>query len=1603
MQLHLQPEQDVKLNGLKPADKELKEAHIGFPSSYIFPQQQLRRNKAKTFVEDINMSLNKMPKEKTSASQLSFPPETHLCLIYWLLGKHFPLQFYIPTDLLSESEDVSPSILMGLSSCSNVVLTVVLVLQFLSSTVLSDCPRPTLPPHSRLRSEEALKDSYVVGTSLRLTCISGYEFIPRTRPILTCNADSTWSKLTELCQGKRCPVPHLENGRIVSSGDLRLGETVTLECDDGFRLIGQATLRCVLRGGEVKWNRELPYCERIPCARPAIISNGRYDADSADTYVVGSSVTYRCDADYSLIGNSTITCIVAADGKNGQWNSPSPECKKVNCAKPSIPNGKLATLYKPSYTYGDRVTLECNPGFTLVGTAWIRCDADNTWKPSLPRCDKTVATTKPTKPPIPAPPVPPVPVPPLPPIVPIPPPVPPEVDETTFIPMPPTQRKTIPTVDSGSGSGSESESGNIVGIIVGIIFTLLVLAALIFAAVRWWNQRKANAPDNSQVASEKERTMGNQNPQQVRSKTLRSVQRSALEFGEVTRHPHSSYHNRTLISLAGAKCQCSMALVCQQDEVHLIFANGTLQDFGLRDVLWICKARLSRHEHGQDPNTTENESEDVSPSILMGLYSCSNVVLTVVLVLQFLSSTVLSDCPRPTLPPHSRLKSEEALKDSYVVGTSLRLTCIPGYELIPRTRPILKCNADSTWTRLTELCQGKRCPVPHLENGRIASSGDLRLGDTVTLECDDGFRLIGQATLRCVLRGGEVNWNRELPYCERIPCARPAIISNGRYDADSADTYVVGSSVTYRCDADYSLIGNSTITCIVAADGKNGQWNSPSPECKKVNCAKPSIPNGKLATLYKPSYTYGDRVTLECNPGFTLVGTAWIRCDADNTWKPSLPRCDKTVATTKPTKPPIPAPPVPPVPVPPLPPIVPIPPPVPPEVDETTFIPMPPTQRKTIPTVDSGSGSGSESESGNIVGIVVGIIFTLLVLAALIFAAVRWWNQRKANAPDNSQVASEKERTMGNQNPQQVRSKTLRSVQRSALEFGEVTRHPNSSYHNRTLISLAGAKCQCSMAPESEDVSPGIPMGLSSFSNVVLTVVLVPLFLSSTVLCDCPRPTLPPHSQLRGGEALKDSYIPGILLNLECIPGYEFIPDPHPYLVCYSDSTWKGEPKLCQGKRCPVPHLENGRIALSDDLRLGETATLECNYGFRLIGEDTLQCVLTGGEVKWNRELPYCEQIPCARPAVISNGRYDADPTDTYVAGSSVIYRCDADYSLIGNSTITCIVAADGKNGQWNSPSPECKKVNCAKPSIPNGKLATLSKPSYTYGDRVTLECNPGFTLVGTSWIRCDADNTWKPSLPRCDKTVATTKPTEPPIPVPPVPPVPVPPVTHIVPIPPPIPPTLVPPEVDETTSIPMSTTQRKTIPTVDSGLGSVSGSGSGSGSESGSGKTVGIIFGIISALLVLAALIFVAMRRRNQRKANAPDNSQVASEKEKPKGDQRPQQLRSNTSRPQQLRSNTSRPQQLRSNTSRPQQLKSTTSRPQQPRSNTSRPQLKIICTYTLQISLRGSLAVCLEIQNLRELPRSTKCENRSLLSRYISSNLALIGDTFVSASSFM
>ena len=62
------------------------------------------------------------------------------------------------------------------------------------------------------------------------------------------------------------------------------------------------------------------------CEPPPIISNGRHNGGDEDFYTYGSSVTYSCDPEFSMLGQASISCRV--ENKTiGVWSPSPPSCK----------------------------------------------------------------------------------------------------------------------------------------------------------------------------------------------------------------------------------------------------------------------------------------------------------------------------------------------------------------------------------------------------------------------------------------------------------------------------------------------------------------------------------------------------------------------------------------------------------------------------------------------------------------------------------------------------------------------------------------------------------------------------------------------------------------------------------------------------------------------------------------------------------------------------------------------------------------------------------------------------------------------------------------------------------------------------------------------------------------------------------------------------------------------------------------------------------------------------------------------------------------------------------------------------------------------------
>ncbi|XP_030418076.1 complement receptor type 2-like [Gopherus evgoodei] len=481
----------------------------------------------------------------------------------------------------------------------------------------------------------AVNNSYPVDTKLKYSCRPGYILGSGKSPFVTCLANSTWSADPEFCVGRPCKSLELENGRVHLT-DIRFGATATFSCNEGSRLIGTTSAKCVVAGTGVDWDKELPLCQAIPCLPPPDITHGSHTGQGEQEFSFGSAVIYKCDQGFSLIGNASIHC--TTKDNNGEWSGPAPECKVVRCPEPEVKNGKKQSGFGLDYSYGNVVIFECDSGYTLTGSSSVKCEANNSWVPSLPTCLRT-----------------------------------------------------------------------------------------------------CNSPP------------------------------------------------------------------------------------------WLNFAELPG-----------------------------------------------------------------AVNDPYLVGTKLKYSCRPGYILGSGKSPFVTCLANSTWSVDPEFCVGRPCKPLELENGRVDLT-DLRFGATATFSCNEGYRLIGTTSAKCVVAGTGVDWDKELPLCQAIPCLPPPDITHGSHTGQGEE-FFFGSAVIYKCDQGFSLIGNASIHC--TTKDNNGEWSGPAPECKVVKCPEPEVKNGKKQSGFGPNYSYGNIVIFECDSGYTLNSSSSVKCEANNSWVPSLPTCLRVTYTT---------------------------------------------------------------------------------------------------------------------------------------------------------------------------------------------------------------------------------------------------------------------------------------------------------------------------------------------------------------------------------------------------------------------------------------------------------------------------------------------------------------------------------------------------------------------------------------------------------------------------------------------------------------------------------------------------------------------------------
>ncbi|XP_028924023.1 C4b-binding protein alpha chain-like [Ornithorhynchus anatinus] len=263
------------------------------------------------------------------------------------------------------------------------------------------------------------------------------------------------------------------------------------------------------------------------------------------------------------------------------------------------------------------------------------------------------------------------------------------------------------------------------------------------------------------------------------------------------------------------------------------------------------------------------------------------------------TTAIRGSCEEPTRLTFAIPKPEYQGQARFDVGATVDYTCRPGYRRTPSLSPRITCLASGTWSKPPSFCQPKPCPNPEDLLNGRIEIEDIVFGSTIFFRCNNGYTLIGSSQSSC-----EITENNRVDWSETHPVCEiikclPPPDISDGVKVQNEDEYSFGSVVSYKCNKGFSLIGLDSIHC-TSDNHQSGKWSGDPPECKVVRCENPIVQNGHQISTSAPPYSYMNYVIFQCNRGFVMEGKSKIYCGANNLWFPKIPRCKREGDTDEP-------------------------------------------------------------------------------------------------------------------------------------------------------------------------------------------------------------------------------------------------------------------------------------------------------------------------------------------------------------------------------------------------------------------------------------------------------------------------------------------------------------------------------------------------------------------------------------------------------------------------------------------------------------------------------------------------------------------------------
>ena len=1088
--------------------------------------------------------------------------------------------------------------------------------------------------------------SYPTASSLKVKCNDGYTL--NGNETVFCTGES-WGELPS-CFIEDCGAyPNVPNGTVAGDGTTYLSNR-TINCETGFESPSGSVVNveCNVDGN---WS-SIVTCTLVDCGE-YIPSSDIYSVTRAnESTLYGTRLNVSCAEGYNLDGDTFVSC-----QSDGTWSN-SGQCVPVDCEDPAIQNGQS---HATNTTLNTTITISCDNGYVMNGSAQVTCQTNGNWS-SLPNCIYVSCGNI-------------------------------AVNQSV------SRDYLSDNTSYGSLVNVTCEEGYLIDEHASAIFVCTDIG-------EWNTTANCEArPCDTLELPDKMSLIDPEPSYKFGDSVTVQCNNGSTMFGNPTFScsPSGSWNsipkciscpdfqimNGTVSVQAGnATVTCdngftiddSSGVVCQENASWTQVPTCNIIDCSMPNevINGIVELNDNRTTFGARAEVRCNKGYNLTGNPLITCLDTSewNINGTCDVVAEFCDEYQ---------PPENLVISSSAT----TFNASIQVNCTIGYKFVNGNTTYVTCGGDGNWEGSPE-CTKVTCGVLNTTDNSITDYNNTRpycYNDIVTVTCKDGYIQEGSTSVTCLDTGV---WSTS-PYCQIVNCTTPTKPLNGGF-IDQGEPHYYNKSISVECKDGYNLTGPEEIVCLF-----NRSWST-LPVCEAVECGNYIPPSDDLVAAVPYNRTYMDTVNVTCKTGFDLKGSPFVKCQSNATWSQS-PTCSPVDCGnySQPEN----------------------------SVVEGTFTTYDSSVLITCTVgfelqgsnTSTCMASGNWSEAGHCVQVDCGNITipenSVLIneLISTVIGSVIAFNCTPGYMFANSNMTTYECKKDGNWS----------GDPRCALVPCELLEPPvNSTLKNSTTTTYF---YQDTVFVECKD-------GFFQNGSSAITCTNDGSWSS---LPSCELLTCPPVYVANSSITLSTP----VNVTVTCHDQFDLVGSS--IVLCQEDGSWTELP-YCNLTRCGEMKLSEGLYRNSSDKHIGVEVPLYCNTGYTQTGSSMAKCLEDG---YWNFSTS-CTIIDCG--GYNQTNHVIANVTST-LYNSTVPMSCVLGYELSTNSSDTVVC---GKDGMWIGVV-QCDRVPCEALETPNNASIVSGDNTMQskYGDELILNCNAGFTLNGNEKVTCQANGSWT-DIPTC-------------------------------------------------------------------------------------------------------------------------------------------------------------------------------------------------------------------------------------------------------------